>query len=85
MNMSVFAFVVFINCPAQPWTHNFPESFYIWIYIISVAISCSITFLLGSSLCGIAYGETTLEAHDNQEYRQEAEKRNEVYLVPLKS
>jgi hypothetical protein len=56
------------------------ETWFIQSFIMNVAVFSSVLFLLGLNLYGIIYGGTAVEGIDNDDYREEAEARNEVLI-----
>lgn len=55
------------------------------VYILSVVLCLAVGVMLIYHLTLIAYGETSVEAQDNDVYLRQAKERNEVYIfaIPL--
>jgi palmitoyltransferase len=52
-------------------------------YILSVVLCLAVGVMLIYHLTLVAYGETSVEAQDNDVYLKQAKERNEVYSFPL--
>ena len=53
---------------------------YAMIYILSIVLCFAVGVMLAYHLYGIAWGETSVEGQDHDEYRRKAKERNEVCL-----
>lgn len=52
------------------------------VYVLSAVLSLAVGVMLIYHLSLIAYGETSVEAQDNEVYLRHAKERNEVYSIP---
>ena len=50
------------------------------VYILSAVLCFAVGVMLSYHLYEIIYGETSVEAQDNEVYRRQAKERNEVNL-----
>ena len=50
------------------------------VYVLSVVLCLAVGVMLIYHLTLIAYGETSVEAQDNDVYLRQAKERNEVYF-----
>jgi palmitoyltransferase len=50
------------------------------VYILSAVLCFAVGVMLAYHLYEISYGETSVEAHDNEVYRRHAKERNEVII-----
>ena len=51
------------------------------VYVLSVVLCLAVGVMLIYHLTLIAYGETSVEAQDNDVYLRQAKERNEVFLI----
>ena len=68
-----------LNSIYQEWNYNVSEMVFTLIYVLNVVICFAVGVMLTYHLYEIAYGETGMEAQDNEVYRRQAKDRNEVY------
>jgi len=50
------------------------------VYILSVVLCFAVGVMLTYHLCGVIYGETSVEAQDHEQYRRQAKQRNEEFV-----
>lgn len=60
------------------WPHRVPSVFFLLLYILSSVICLAVSIMSSWHIWSIANAETSVEAHDHEEYRRLAKGRGEV-------
>jgi len=81
--LSLLGYQNFMDCIGityQEWEYNVPEVMFGMVYILSAVLSLAVGVMLIYHLTLIAYGETSVEAQDNEVYLRHAKERNEEFV-----
>jgi len=63
-----------------PWDHYIPEIVYIMEFVLAAVFGLAILTMFGWNLWSVGQGQTAVEVHDNDHYREIAKARGEEFV-----